>query len=105
MASATSSPAANSGIPLLVLRVPEFEHIAWREGKRAARRVERRAAQAFAAASRRVLRRGDSRIHDRGRDIFAVLVAAPPRGMSRPTPIVCRAMLQRSASARSAETG
>jgi signal transduction histidine kinase len=88
-----------------VLRVPEFEHIAWREGKRAARRVESRAARAFAAASRRVLRRGDSRIHDRGRDIFAVLVAEPPRGTSRPNAAVCRAMLQRIASEMAAETG
>ncbi len=105
MGSDTSSPPANGGVPLLVLRVPEFEHIAWREGKRAARRVERRAAQAFAAASRRVLRRGDDRIHDRGRDIFAVLVAGPPRGTSRPNPSVCRAMLQRIASEMAAETG
>lgn len=105
MGSAISSPAANGGVPLLVLRVPEFEHIAWREGKRAARRVERRAAQAFAAASRRVLRRGDDRIHDRGRDIFAVLVAGPPRGTARPNPSVCRAMLQRIASEMAAETG
>ncbi len=105
MGSAISSPAANGGVPLLVLRVPEFEHIAWREGKRAARRVERRAAQAFAAASRRVLRRGDDRIHDRGRDIFAVLVAGAPRGPSRPNPSVCRAMLQRIASEMAAETG
>ena len=105
MGSATSSPAANCGIPLLVLRVPEFEHIAWREGKRAARRVERRAALAFAAASRRALRRGDSRIHDRGRDTFAVLVAEPPRGTSRPNPAICRAMLQRIASEMAAETG
>ncbi len=105
MASAISLPAANGGVPLLVLRVPEFEHIAWREGKRAARRVELRASQAFAAASQRVLRRGDSRIHDRGRDIFAVLVAGPPRGTSRPNPSVCRAMLQRIASEMAAETG
>jgi signal transduction histidine kinase len=105
MDSATNSPAANGGVPLLVLRIPEFEHIAWREGKRAARRVERRAAQAFAAAFSRVLRRGDSRIHDRGRDIFAVLVAGAPRGPARPNPSVCRAMLQRIASEMAAETG
>lgn len=92
-------------MPLLVLRVPEFEHIAWREGKRAARRVESRASRAFAAASRRVLRRGDTRIHDRGRDVFAVLVAEPPRGTLRPGPAVCRAMLQRIASEMAAETG
>jgi signal transduction histidine kinase len=90
---------------LLVLRVPEFEHIAWREGKRAARRAERHAAQAFAAASGRVLRRGDDRIHDRGRDVFAVLVAGAPRGTSRPNPSVCRAMLQRIASEMASETG
>ncbi len=105
MGSAISLPAVNGGVPLLVLRVPEFEHIAWREGKRAACRLERRAAHAFAAASRRVLRRGDHRIHDRGRDIFAVLVNGPPRGTSRPNPSVCRAMLQRIASEMAAETG
>jgi signal transduction histidine kinase len=105
MDSAISSLSDKRTVPLLVLRVPDFEHIAWREGKRAARRVERRAARAFAAASRRVLRRGDRRIHDRGRDIFAVLVADPPRGTARPNPAVCRAMLQRIASEMAAETG
>jgi signal transduction histidine kinase len=105
MGSAISSLSAKGGVPLLVLRIPDFEHIAWREGKRAARRVERRAAQAFATASSRVLRRGDSRMHDRGRDIFAVLVADPPRGTARPNPAVCRAMLQRIASEMAAETG
>jgi len=105
MASGTSSRSVKGGVPLLVLRVPDFEHIAWREGKRAARRVERRAARAFAVASRRVLRRGDSRIHDRGRDVFAVLVAEPPRGSARPNAAVCRAMLQRIASEMAAETG
>src|SRR5947209_6277111 len=105
MGSGTSSPFSNAAVPLLVLRVPQFEQIAWREGKRAARRVELRAARAFAVASRRVLRRGDSRMHDRGRDIFAVLVAEPPRGTARPNAAVCRAMLQRIASEMSAETG
>lgn len=105
MASATNSPAASGRIPLLVLRVPEFEHIAWREGKRAARKLERRAARAFAAASGRVLRRGDARIHDRGRDIFAVVVDEPPRGKTAPNAAVCRAMLQRIASEMAAETG
>jgi len=92
-------------VPLLVLRVPEFEHIAWREGKRAARRVERRAALAFRLAASRVLRRGDRRIHDRGRDVFAVLVAAPSRGAAHPNAAICRAMLQRIASEMAAETG
>ena len=92
-------------MPLLVLRVPEFEHIAWREGKRAARRAERQAARAFRAAAGRVLRGGDRRIHDRGRDVFAVLVAAPPRGAAQPHAAVCRAMLARIACEMASETG
>jgi signal transduction histidine kinase len=105
MGTATSSLSVNGCVPLLVLRVPEFEHVAWREGKRAARRVERRAELAFRLAASRVLRRGDRRIHERGRDVFAVIVAAPPRGAVPPNAAGCRAMLERIASEVSSETG
>ena len=105
MGTATSSLSTNPCVPLLVLRVPEFEHAAWREGKRAARRLERRAELAFRLAAARVLRRGDRRIHERGRDVFAVIVAAPPRGPVPPTAAGCRAMLQRISCEMSSETG
>lgn len=104
MGTDTALLCNNGGVPLLVLRVPEFEHIAWRQGKRVARRVERGAALAFRLAAARVLRRGDRRIHERGRDVFAVIVSAP-RGGIPPNPAVCRAMLQRIGAEMSAETG
>lgn len=105
MDTATSLLSTNGCVPLLALRIPEFEHVAWREGKRAARRLERRAELAFRLSAARVLRRGDRRIHECGRDVFAVVVAAPPREGIPPNAAGCRAMLQRIAAEMSSETG
>lgn len=92
-------------MPLLVLRLPELEQVAWREGKRAARRVERRAALAFRSAASRVLRAGDRCLHEPGRDVFAIVVAAPSRGLTQPAASNCRAMLGRIASEMATQTG
>jgi len=105
MVSATNSLLASEQLPLLVLRLPELEQVAWREGKRAARRVERRAALAFRAAASRVLRAGDRCLHEAGRDVFAIVVAAPSRGVARPAAANCRAMLGRVASEMATQTG
>src|SRR5438477_1793460 len=105
MVSATNSLPGSEQLPLLVLRLPELEQVAWREGKRAARRVERRAALAFRAAASRVLRAGDRCMHEHGRDVFAIVVAAPSRGVARPAASNCRAMLGRIASEMATQTG
>lgn len=105
MVSDTGSHAASTPLPLLVLRLPEFEQIAWRDGKRAARRLEAKAARAFRAMAQRVLRPGDLLIHDIGTDVFAVLVAAPARRNAHPGATGCRAILQRIAFALAEQTG
>ena len=105
MVSATNSLPDSGQLPLLVLRLPELEQVAWREGKRAACRVERRAALAFRAAASRVLRAGDRCLHEPGRDVFAIVVAAPSRGVARPAASNCRAMLGRIASEMATQTG
>ena len=104
MVSATNSLSDSAQLPLLVLRLPELEQVAWREGKRAAQRVERRAALAFRAAASRVLRAGDRCLHEPGRDVFAIVVAAPSRGVGRPAAANCRAMLGRIASEMATQT-
>ncbi|HET9393369.1 MAG TPA: HAMP domain-containing sensor histidine kinase [Candidatus Rubrimentiphilum sp.] len=105
MVSAINSLSDNTQLPLLVLRLPELEQVAWREGKRAARRIERRAALAFRAAASRVLRAGDRCLHESGRDVFAIVVAAPSRGATRPAAANCRAILGRIASEMAEQTG
>ena len=73
MGQAGQEYAAQDGpIPLLVLRLQEFAEIAWRDGKRAAQRIERVTIRAFAAAADRVMRNGDLLAHDAGSDWFAV---------------------------------
>jgi signal transduction histidine kinase len=81
-----------AGVPLLVLRLPEFERIAWREGLRAARRV---------------LREGDALAHACGSDRFAVAMLAPGRApVARPPePNEIRSALLRVASVMSLSTG
>ena len=73
-------------VPLLVFRIPEFERLAWRAGRRRARNLERRTATAFALAAQRVVRRDDLLAHDDGSDRFAVALIAPSRS-GHPLPI------------------
>lgn len=120
MASATSSRApkrleplaaltgplegalASGPVPLLVLRLPEFERIAWRDGKRAARRLERLTTAAFVQAATRTLRTGDLYAHDPGSDVFAIAMSAlrqDHHDKLGPSPVDIRAVLERVSAA------
>jgi len=87
------------GIPLLVFRLPALERTAWRNGLRAARSIERRASDAFAAAAARILRSEDLIAHDRGTDAFVAALIAPTRdGHRLPAPVDIRSALARIAA-------
>lgn len=97
-------------VPLLALRLPQFERIAWREGKRAAQRVERSAARAFLQGARQSLRSQDLLAHDPDSDVFvAATLGAPRRAGSHeppmPTAMDCRSALGRIAAGMSLATG
>lgn len=88
--------------PLLVLRLPDFARIAWRDGKRAARSLERRTARAFLRAVRPSLRAGDLLGHDPGSDLFVIVMTAAARAGQEvrvPSPLDCRSVLERAAAA------
>jgi signal transduction histidine kinase len=70
---------AGGSVPVLAVRLPELERIAWRRGIRAARLAERRAIGAFGTAVARVLRAADLVAHDRGSDVFLCALLAPTR--------------------------
>lgn len=91
--------SGDRAIPLLVLRLPEFERIAWREGRPAARRLESATSAAFAQAAARSLRAGDVCAHDRRSDIYVVAMCAASRGSRAPAAMDCRATLERIAAA------
>ena len=93
------------GVPLLVFRMPEFERLAWRSGRRSARSLERRTATAFALAAQRVVRRDDLLAHDDGSDRFAVALTAPSRDGRIPEARDVRAALERTAAATALLTG
>ena len=86
-------------VPLLVLRLPEFERIAWRDGKRAARRLERLTVGAFIDSARGMLRTGDGAAHDAGSDVFVIVMTSPSRELRIPSAVDIRAVLQRVAAA------
>lgn len=88
-------------VPLLVLRLPQLERIAWRQGKRAALRLERESSAAFLEACRKALRTGDVTAHDRGTDLYVIGMTAPSRASRVPGPIDCRSALERIAGAMS----
>ncbi|MGA8534370.1 MAG: histidine kinase dimerization/phospho-acceptor domain-containing protein, partial [Candidatus Tumulicola sp.] len=92
-------------VPLLVLRVPDFERVAWRTGRRDARNIERQTIAAFAAAPRRILRRDDVLAHETGSDRFAVAMLSPSRAGHPPLPIDVRSALARIAAAMSLSAG
>lgn len=97
--------SADGSVPLLALRLPEFERIAWRRGKPAAQKLERQVARAFYAAAQSLLRREDLLGHDRTSDVFAALLLAPSRQERDPCALDCRSTLERLASAISGATG
>jgi two-component system phosphate regulon sensor histidine kinase PhoR len=91
--------------PVLVVRLPELERVAWRCGLRAARALERRAIAAFASAVARVLRAGDLVGHDPGSDAFVAALVAPTRdGVTPAAPIDARSALARIAATMEATT-
>jgi signal transduction histidine kinase len=90
--------------PVLVVRLPELERVAWRRGLRAARAVERAATAAFSSAVSRVLRAGDLVAHDGGSDIFVAALVAPTRDGSVPAPVDARSALARIAATMEAVT-
>jgi len=92
-------------VALLVLRLPEFAERAWREGKRAAQRLERLSAAAFREAAERMIRDGDAFGHEPGSDWFAVALLAPGRDGSFSSVLDARAALERIAAAISLTTG
>ncbi|HEY5427380.1 MAG TPA: HAMP domain-containing sensor histidine kinase [Candidatus Tumulicola sp.] len=92
-------------VPLLVLRLPEFEQIAWRDGRRTARTLERQTISAFGCAARRILRDGDALAHEVGSDRFAVAMLSPARAGRPPESNEVRAALERIAAAMSLSTG
>jgi signal transduction histidine kinase len=66
-------------VPILAVRLPQLERLAWECGRGAARRLERRASRAFAQSAGRVLRAGDLLAHEPASDIFAAALAAKVR--------------------------
>jgi signal transduction histidine kinase len=92
-------------VPLLVLRLPELERVAWREGKQRARGVERRTVRAFRGAAARIVRDGDALAHAGGSDCFAVAMLAPARAGRVAGAADVRVALERIAAAMSLSTG
>ena len=91
--------------PVLVVRLPALERVAWRRGLRAARALERRATAAFSTAVSRVLRTGDLVAHDGGSDVFVAALLAPTRdGGTVAAPIDVRTALARIGAAMESAT-
>lgn len=91
--------------PVLVVRLPELERVAWRRGLRAARALERAATAAFSTAVSRVLRADDLVAHDAGSDVFVAALVAPTRdGNAGTAPIDVRSALARIAATMEAAT-
>jgi len=92
--------ASATPVPLLVVRLRDLERIAWREGRAAARAVERRSLRSFVETATRSLRATDVLAHDdESEDFLAALVSPTRQSGSVATPTDCRATLARLASA------
>lgn len=92
------SAACVRPLPLLAVRLPEFERIAWRSGRRVALALERQTSAAFEEAVDASLRAGDLIAHDPGSDAYAIVMAAPSREARAHSPVDCRAVLERIAA-------
>ena len=92
-------------VPLLVFRVPEFEEIAWRDGRRAARIAEQLTVAAFRASAERILRAADGWSHPAGTDRLVVAMLAPARHGRAPDAGQVRTTSVRIAAAMSLATG
>jgi signal transduction histidine kinase len=87
-------------IPLLVVRLRDLERIAWREGRAAARTLERRSLRSFVETASRALRASDILAHDDDSEDFLAALVSPTRTTGAvATPTDCRATLARLASA------
>lgn len=90
-------------IPLLVVRLRDLERIAWREGRAAARVLERRSLRSFVETASNTLRASDVLAHDdESEDFLAALMSPTRTSGSVATPTDCRATLARLASAMEA---
>src|SRR5579875_414571 len=93
-------------VPILVIRLPDLEATAWKRGRTAARRLERRAALAFRKAANRVLRAADVRVHAEQSELFLIALLDPAREKSTvPSPTDCRNALRRITVALHDATG
>jgi signal transduction histidine kinase len=100
------SAGCERGVPLLVVRVRDIERIAWREGRSAARALERRSLRSFVETAARTLRSSDALAHDDESEDFLAALLTPMRDNgSLATAADCRATLARLASAMEASGG
>ncbi len=91
---------ARPPVPLLVVRLRDLERIAWREGRAAARAVERRSLRSFVETASRALRATDLLAHDADSEDFLAALISPTRTSGAiAAPTDCRATLARIASA------
>ncbi|HUN29151.1 MAG TPA: HAMP domain-containing sensor histidine kinase [Alphaproteobacteria bacterium] len=97
--------AQGRAVPLLVLRLPEVARLAWRDGRRAARRLERETVEAFARAAERIVREGDRLAHEPGSDWFVIAMLAPARDPATALTLDARSALERIAATMSLVTG
>jgi signal transduction histidine kinase len=91
-------------VPLLVLRLPEVARLAWRNGRRAAQRLERETVDAFARAAERLVREGDRLAHEPASDWFAIVMFSPARDATALT-LDARSALERISATMSLVTG
>lgn len=64
---------------VLVFRIADLERMAWRDGRRLARSLERDAIAAFRRTAAAALREDDIIAHDQGSDVFVAALAGSPR--------------------------
>lgn len=95
---------AHGARPVLVVRLPELERVAWRRGLRAARALERASTAAFSTAVSRVLRTDDLVAHDGGSDVFVAALVVPTRDGNVPAPVDARSALARIGATMEAAT-
>ena len=101
-----SAGSPGAPVPLLVVRVRDLQRIAWREGRAAARGVERRSLASFVETASRTLRATDLLAHDDDSEDFLAALVSPNRSTGAvATPTDCRATLARLAAAMECDGG
>jgi len=90
---------ARGNVPLLVVRVGALGRIAWREGRPAARKIERQCWQRLAERGKRLVRAGDARGHaSSSEDFLVALLSGAREAPRRASAVDCRAVLRRLAT-------